>query len=306
VNYAQGVQIKRVIPSPFDDVLKVEHAPDWNAEEAKEEVEKAVNLAKASDVTILVLGELQEMSGEAASRESLDLPGREEQLLENMVGTGKPVVLVLLNGRPLNIKWAAEHVPAILEMWYPGTEGGSAAANLLFGDAVPGGKLPISWPRDVGQIPIPYAHNTTQAPENQGKRYWDEESTPLFPFGYGLSYSTFAFSNLKLSRTEMKAGESVEVSVDLENTGSTNADEVAQLYIHQESGSTSRPVRELKGFQRVALGPHEKKTLHFTLGPEELTYWSTATKSWVMEPAVFDVWAGGDSTAQLHSSFSIK
>ena len=266
---------------------------------------KAVALARSSDLTILVLGEAQNMSGEAASRESLDLPGQEEKLLESVSAVGKPVVLVLLNGRPLNIKWAAQHIPAILEAWYPGTQGGNAIANLLFGDAVPGGKLPITWPRDVGQLPIYYAHNTTQAPENQGKRYWDEESTPLYPFGYGLSYSTFTFSNLKLSHTDMKPGETIDVSVDLENTSASSADEVAQLYIHQQSGSTSRPVRELEGFERVTLAAHEKKTVHFSLGNDELTYWSTATKSWVEEAATFDVWVGTDSTASLHGNFNI-
>jgi len=266
---------------------------------------KAVTLARSSDLTILVLGEAQNMSGEAASRESLDLPGSEEQLLEAVAATGKPVVLVLMNGRPLNIKWAAQHVPTILEAWYPGTQGGNAVANLLFGDAVPGGKLPITWPRDVGQLPIYYAHNTTQSPENQGKRYWEEESTPLYPFGYGLSYSTFRFSNLKLDRQEIKPGETIDVSVDLENTGAATADEVAQIYIHQQSGSTSRPVRELKGFERITLASHEKKTVHFSLGNDELTYWSTSRKDWVEEPAIFDIWVGGNSNAELHSTFVI-
>jgi len=222
-----------------------------------------------------------------------------------VVAASKHVVLGLMSGRPLNIKWGTEHIPAILEIWYPGTQGGNAVANVLFGDAVPGGKLPFAWPRDVGQIPINYAHNRTQAPEDQGKRYWGEESTPLFPFGYGLSYSTFEFSNLRISRSEIRPGESLDVQVDLENTGNTAADEVAQLYIHQEYGSASRPVRELKGFERVALAPHEKKTLHFSLGKEELSYWNSAKKDWVLDRAVFDVWAGGDSDATLHSSFTV-
>jgi beta-glucosidase len=230
-------------------------------------------------------------------------PGRKKTF--SVAATGKPVVLVLFNGRPLNVQWAAQHIPAILDAWYPGTQGGNAVANLLFGDAVPGGKLPITWPRDVGQVPIYYAHNTTQAPQNQGKRYWDEESTPLYPFGYGLSYSKFTFSNLRLSRNEIKPGETIDVSVDLENIGVTSADEVAQLYIHQQYGSTSRPVRELKGFERVTLAAHEKKTLHFSLGNDELTSWSTAKKAWVEEPATFDVWAGADSTAKLHANFAI-
>jgi beta-glucosidase len=305
LNYAPGVQIRRKIPSFFDEIFHLKPQTVWTPQQSKDELSKAVALANSSDFTVLVLGEAQNMSGEAASRESLDLPGQEEKLLESVAATGKPVVLVLLNGRPLNIKWASEHIPAILDAWYPGTQGGNAVANLLFGDAIPGGKLPITWPRDVGQLPMYYAHNTTQAPENQGKRYWDEDSTPLYPFGYGLSYSKFTFSNLKLGRTEIKPGETIDVSVDLENTGATAADEVAQLYIHQQSGSTSRPVRELKGFERVTLAAREKKTVHFSLGNDELTYWSTARKDWVEEPASFDVWVGGDSTASLHANFNI-
>jgi beta-glucosidase len=306
LTYAPGVQIYRKFRSFFDDIFKLKPTVPWTAEQTKAEMSKAVNLASSSDLTILVLGEAQNMSGEAASRESLDLPGREEQLLEAVAATRKPVVLVLLNGRPLNIKWAAQHIPAILEVWYPGTQGGNAVANLLFGDAVPGGKLPITWPRDVGQIPINYAHNTTQSPEEQGKRYWDEESTPLYPFGYGLSYSTFAFSDLKVSQTQIKPGESIDVSFDVENTGALQADEVAQLYVHQRYGSASRPVRELKGFERITLAPHAKKTLHMSLGTQELSYWSTAKKDWVEEPADFDIWVGGNSEATLHASFEIK
>jgi beta-glucosidase len=305
VNYAPGVQIRRVFPSFFDQIFRTSPPPIWTAQQAREEMSKAVNLAKSSDLTVLVLGEAHDMSGEGASRESLDLPGEEEQLLEAVVTTGKPVVLVLLNGRPLNIKWAAAHIPAILEAWYPGTQGGNAVANLLLGDVVPGGKLPISWPRNVGQVPIFYSHNTTQAPENQGKRYWEEESTPLYPFGYGLSYSTFRFSNLKLSQSQIKPGEAIEVMFDVENTGNSTADEVAQLYIHQQSGSTSRPVRELKGFERITLPAHEHKTVHMSLGKEELSYWSTSKKDWVTEQAAFGVWVGGDSTASLHSDFVV-
>jgi beta-glucosidase len=305
VNYAQGVHVQRKFPSFFDEIMRIPPEIPWTDAQAKDEFSRAVRLASSSDVTVLVLGEQQKMSGEAASRDSLDLPGDEERLLEAVAAAGKPVVLVLFNGRPLDIKWASVNIRAILDVWYPGTQGGNAVANLLFGDAVPGGKLPFTWPRDSGQIPIYHAHNTTQAPENQGRRYWDEESTPLYPFGYGLSYSKFAFSNLKLSRSEIKPGETIDVSVDIENTGAATADEVAQLYIHQQYGSTSRPVRELKGFERVTLAAHEKKTVHFSLGNDELTYWSTATKSWVEEPAKFDLWAGADSTAQLHANFLI-
>ncbi|HZD48966.1 MAG TPA: glycoside hydrolase family 3 C-terminal domain-containing protein, partial [Silvibacterium sp.] len=305
VSYTPGVQIKRKFASLFDEIFHIEQPPDWSPEQAAQEIQKAVDLAKSSDVTILVLGEAQNMSGEAASRSSLDLPGKEEQLLEAVAATGKPLVVVLMNGRPLDIRWASTHVPAILEVWYPGTQGGNAVADLLFGDAVPGGKLPFAWPRDVGQIPINYAHNTTFQPENQARRYWNEESTPLYPFGYGLSYSTFRFSNVKVSQTSIRVGQSLDVAAEVENTGDITADEVAQLYIHQQYGSTSRPVRELKGFTRITLAAHEKKAVHFSLTPDDLRYWSTATRGWVQDPSDFDIWVGPDSTADLHATFTV-
>ena len=305
LTFAPGVEISRKFPSPFAQLSRSKPPAPWTLEQAKAELRKAADLAGSSDLTILVLGETQQMSGESASRESLALPGNEERLLEAVAATGKPVVLVLLNGRPLDIRWAAQHIPAILEAWYPGTQGGNAIANLLFGDAVPGGKLPVTWPRDSGQVPIYYAHNTTQGPESQGKRYWDEESTPLYPFGYGLSYTTFTFSNLHVSQPQFRIGQTAEVTADVENTGPSTADEVPQIYIHQQYGSTSRPVRELKGFERITLAAHEKKTVHFSLGSNELSYWSAAKKAWVEEPARFDVWVGADSQATLHGSFTI-
>jgi beta-glucosidase len=307
VEYAPGVDIARAYPSIFDAISGPRPAP-WSEAQKQEEFEKAVSLARASDVVIMVLGEHEEMSGEAASQSTLDLPGRQLELLKTVSGFGKPVVLVLVNGRPLDISWAASHIPAILEAWHPGTEGGNAIADVLFGDATPGGKLPVTWPRSAGQIPIYYAHHLTQAPEN-GKgftsRFWDIPTSPLYPFGYGLSYSTFSFSNLRVSKPEVKLGESVEVLVDVENTGRHAGDEVAQLYIHQRYGSTSRPVRELKGFERITLAPGEKRTVRFTLGKAELTYWSSAAKAWLQEPAVFDLWAGADSTAQLTTTFRV-
>jgi beta-glucosidase len=305
VTFVPGVEISRTFPSPFDQIFGSKPRTPWTPEQAKAELKKAVDLAGSSDLTILVLGEAQDMSGEAASRESLALPGEEEQLLEAVAATGKPMVLVLLNGRPLDIRWASQNIPAILEAWYPGTQGGNAIANLLFGEAVPGGKLPVTWPRNADQTPIYYAHNTTQSPENQGRRYWDEESTPLYPFGYGLSYSTFSFSDLQVSQAQFKIGQTVEVTAEVENTGASTADEVPQIYIHQQYGSASRPVRELRGFERITLAAHEKKTIRFRLGGDELSYWSAAKKAWVEEPARFDVWVGADSKASLHGSFII-
>jgi beta-glucosidase len=188
-------------------------------------------------------------------------------------------------------------------------EGGNAIADVLFGNVNPGGKLPVSWPRSAGQEPLYYNHNLTQDPESNPRftsRYWDISSKPLYPFGYGLSYATFRFANLGLSKARIKAGDSVAVDVDVSNTGSVPGDAVAQLYIHQRSGSASRPVRQLEGFRRVTLQPGETTTLHFSLGPDELQFWSPQAKRWVVEPGVFDVWAGEDATAELHAELTIE
>jgi beta-glucosidase len=269
----------------------------------------AVKSAVASaDVVVAVLGELSGMSSEAASRATLDLPGIQEQMLEVAAASGKPVVLVLENGRPLDVRWADEHVPAILESWYSGTEGGNAVADVLFGDVNPGGKLPVSWPRAAGEEPLYYNHNLTHEPEDSPtftSRYWDLNSKPLYPFGYGLSYTTFKFANLRLSKQSIKAGAATEVSVDVTNSGSRAGDAVAQVYIHQRYGSASRPVRELKGFERVALQPGETKTLKFPLGKDELQFWSPQSKQWVVEASKFDVWAGEDSRADLHAELTV-
>lgn len=245
------------------------------------------------------------MSGERASRSTLTLPGRQEQLLEAAVATGKPVVLVLLNGRPLNITWASQHVSAILDAWYPGTEGGDAVADLLFGDVNPGGKLPVTWPRSVGQVPIYYAHNLTQIPDDHNGRYWDDSSAPLYPFGYGLSYTSFKVDGLKQSASQVKSGLAFKVSVEVENTGRIAGDEVVQLYTHQRAGSASRPVRELKGFRRITLRPGEKQTVTFALDTKELGFWSSQTRRWAIEPGVFDLWVGTDSTAAEHATFTV-
>jgi beta-glucosidase len=308
VEYSQGVDIGRGFPSIFD-LLSGPRPGPWNEAQKREEFDKAVSLARSSDVVVMVLGEHEEMSGEAASQSTIDLPGRQLELLKAVAGLGKPVVLVLINGRPLEISWAASNISAILEAWHPGVEGGNAIADVLYGDANPGGKLPVTWPRTAGQIPIYYARHLTQQPETAKdfkSRYWDIPTSPLYPFGYGLSYSTFKFSNLRVSKPEVKLGESFEVLVDVENTGRRVGDEVAQLYIHQRYGSASRPVRELKGFERITLAPGEKRTVRFTLGKAELTYWSGAAKAWVQEPAVFDFWAGADSTAPLTTTLRVS
>jgi beta-glucosidase len=308
VEYARGGEIRRRFPSMFDAFFGGKKTEPLTDAQQMDEINRAVELARRSDVAVLVLGEAESMSGEAASQSSLDLPGKQQQLLEAVVATGKPVVVVLVNGRPLNVTWATEHVAAILEVWHPGTEGGNAVADLLFGDTAPGGKLPVSWPRNAGQIPVYYAHNLTHEPEtapNFKSRYWDEVSSPLYPFGYGLSYTQFAYSNLQIKKNEVKVGDTVEVSVDVENTGSRAGDDVVQLYLHQQSGSASRPVRELKGFRRLQLAPGEKRTVTFSVGSPERRYWSASERRWVEEAATFDVWAGTDSRAALHATFQV-
>ena len=310
VSYAHGPNIHREIPSPFENIpltAAIKEQLAQTTQEQQRSIAESVTLARQSDVAILVLGELDLMSGEYASRSSLKLSNGQQELLEAVSATGKPVVLVLVNGRPQDISWAAEHVPAILEAWYPGSQGGNAVADVLFGDANPSGHLPVSWPRNSGQLPLYYNHNLTQNPETAAdfkSRYWDVPSTPLYPFGYGLSYTTFSFDNLNVTAAA-KVGGVVDVSVDVSNTGNRAGDAVAQLYIHQRAGSASRPVRQLEGFERIALEPGAKRTVHFTLGKNELQFWSPAEKRWVVEPEQFDVWVGRDSTASLHGEFRL-
>jgi beta-glucosidase len=308
VTLVDGPKPTKVYPGMLDMLTGGKAAPPPTPEETAEWMAKAKAAAADADVVVAVMGETSNMNGEAASRASLDLPGIQEQMLKAVASTGKPVVLVLEGGRPLDIRWASEHVPAILEAWYPGTEGGNAVADVLFGDMNPGGKLPVSWPRTAGSEPLYYNHTRTHEPEDEPRftsRYWDLNSKPLYPFGYGLSYSTFKFANLQLSKTSMGVGDTTEVKVDVTNTSSVPGDAVAQIYIHQRYGTASRPVRQLKGFERIALLPGETKTLTFPLGKEELKYWNPQTKEWIVEPSEFDVWAGEDSTAGLHADLTI-
>ncbi len=308
VTYAPGPEIRRTFPSPFDEFNPGGIQPAQPQEESDAAFKTAVDTAREADTIIMVLGETDHMSGEAASRSSLDLPGRQQELLEAVAALGKLVVLVLLNGRPLSIAWAAENIPAILEAWEPGSEGGHAVAGALFGDTNPGGKLPASFPRSGGHAPTYYARTLTHAPEGSSmyrSRYWDSETTPLYPFGYGLSYTTFRIDNLKVSDAQVKVGGTLTVTADVTNTGRRAGDEVVQLYIHQKWGRDSRPVRELKGFERVSLQAGECKTVTFQLGPDALRYWSTSASGWVQDAAGFDLWVGADSQAELHGEFSV-
>jgi beta-glucosidase len=305
VRFAPGIRpAQRTFPSMFD--MWGDNAPvDPVDFDDAAELDRAVTLARDADVAVVVLGEWQNMIGEAASRSSLELPGQQLALLQAVAATGTPIVLLVMNGRPLDLRWAADNVPAILDIWYPGTQGGAAVADLLFGDVAPGGKLPFTWPRTVGQVPMIYSHTISHEPDNQGRRYWDEQSTPLFPFGHGLSYGRFEYSDLTVDRDSIQAGETVTVSVTVTNVGRRDGDEVAQLYIHQRHGSASRPVRELKGFQRLTLAAGESQTVRFPLGPDELRYWNAATKDWGIDTTPIEVYVGGDSTAATTVSFTI-
>src|SRR5256886_1785161 len=270
-------------------------------------VAEAVAAAKQADVAVLVLGEAGDMSGEAASRADLDLPGVQPQLLEAVHAAGTPVVLVVMSGRPLTIPWAAEHVPAIVESWFLGVEDGPALAAVLFGDVSPSGKLPVTFPRAVGQIPLYYDHKNTGRPTGPDKytsKYTDLPVPPLFPFGHGLSYTTFGYSALRLSAPRIAPAGTLRVSVTVTNTGSREGAEVVQLYVHDEVASVTRPVRQLVGFRRVSLKPGEARTVDFQLGPKELGLYNRDMK-FVVEPGKFRVFVGGSSEGGLAAAFEI-
>lgn len=268
----------------------------------------AVNAARNADFTILVVGESADMSAEAASRSDIDLPGRQNELVQRIHATGKPYVVVLMNGRPLTINWIAENTPAVLETWFPGTMAGPAIVDTLFGDANPGGKLPVTFPRSVGQIPLYYNHKRTGRPvlaeQKYTSKYLDISNAPLYPFGHGLSYTRFQLQNLRLDKLQVLPTESVKVSVDVTNRGKMTGDEVVQLYIHDIAASVTRPVRELRGFRRITLKPGERQTVEFTLTPDDLKFYDRDMKL-VLEPGEFQVIVGTSSEGGMQSTFEV-
>ncbi len=270
--------------------------------------QEAINLAKQSDVALVFVGELAEMVGEAASRSSLDLPGRQLELVQAIQATGKPTIVVLVNGRPLTIGWIVNNVPAILESWMGGSQSGNAIADILFGDVNPGGKLPVTFPRTVGQVPIYYNHmNTGRPPEAENRytsKYLDVPWTPLFPFGYGLSYTKFKISNLQLSASRIEANGKLTASVEVENVGRRVGDEVVQLYIRDPVATMTRPVKELKGFQRITLQPGEKRRVEFVLGSEHLGFWNREMR-YVVEPGECRVMVGSNSSDVIEAKFEV-
>ena len=276
---------------------------------AGDSLAEAVRAASEADAVVVAVGETAEMSGEATSRSTLDLPGRQLDLIRAIQQTGKPYAVVLMNGHPLAINWVAENSPAILETWFAGTQGGNAIADVLFADVNPGGHLPVTFPRSAGQEPLYYNHTSTGRPPSSEKytsKYLDVPVTPLFPFGHGLSYTTFRLSNLRLSNTRIAPTGSVQVSVDVENTGRRAGDEVVQLYIRDVAASRVRPVKELKGFERVTLQPGERRTLQFTLAPEQLGFYNQEMR-FVVEPGAFKVMAGTSSEdpQMLEATFEV-
>ncbi len=269
---------------------------------------EAVALARKSDVALVFVGESADMVGEAASRSSLDLPGRQMDLVKTIYETGKPTIVVLVNGRPPTIEWIVERVPAILESWMGGSQAGNAIADIVFGDVNPGGKLPVTFPRTVGQVPIYYNHmNTGRPPEANNRytsKYLDVPWTPLFPFGYGLSYTQFKITNLQVSAKSIRRNGKLIVSVEVENVGKRTGDEVVQLYIRNVAASMTRPVKELKGFQRVTLQPGEKRRVEFLLTGEQLGFWNREMR-FVVEPGDFKVMVGPNSEDVIETKFEV-
>ena len=267
----------------------------------------AVSAVQRADVAILFLGELAAMTGEASSRAYLDLPGKQRELLEAVAATGKPVVLVLESGRPLDIRWASDHVPAIVQAWFLGVQSGNAIADVLFGDASPSARLPLSWPRAVGQIPIYYNHKSTGRPSSTDRwhtGYLDESAEPLFPFGYGLTYTTFQYSNLTVDTPTVSPSGTIRVRADIHNTGQREGTEVVQLYVHDNVAPTSRPVRELKGFTRVSLTPGQSTTVEFSVAAHDVGSYDPNMR-WVVPEGTYDVWVAPNAAEGIQGRFEI-
>ncbi len=284
----------------------------WDNRPADVMINEALETANKADVIVAALGESAEMSGESSSRSNIEIPKAQKDLLAALLKTGKPVVLVLFTGRPLAIKWENENVPAILNVWFGGTEAGNAVADVLLGDVNPSGKLSTTWPQNVGQVPIYYNHKNTGRPLSEGKwfekfrsNYLDVSNDPVYPFGYGLSYTSFSYGDIKLSSSSIKNNESLTASAVVTNTGNKEGKEVVQLYIRDVVGSITRPVKELKNFQKINLKPGESKTVSFTITPNDLKFYNSGLK-WVSESGDFKVMIGGNSRDVKEAMFNLK
>ena len=297
--------LKNVSNVTFDDGVEIKSTKrDW--------IRKALDNAKKADVIVAVMGERENMTGEAGSQTNIDLPGIQKEFLAELKKLGKPIVLVLLNGRPLTLSWENENMDAIIEAWWPGTRGGDAIAQTLFGANNPNGKLPMSFPRNVGQLPIYYNHKNTGRPylgksdpeQKYKSRYTDVDNSPLFPFGFGLSYTTFEYSNLKITSDKIRFDEKLKVTVEVKNAGNFDGQEIVQLYIRDLVGSVTRPVKELKGFEKVSLKKGETKTVAFEISSEDLKFYNLEMKH-EAEAGKFEVFVGGNSDADLKTGFEL-
>jgi beta-glucosidase len=287
--------------------------PTIDTERTPEQLrQEAVKIASSCDIVVAVMGEAAEMSGESASRSEILLPGSQRQLLEALLKTGKPVVLVLFTGRPLAITWEQQNIPAILNVWFGGTEAGNAIADVVFGDFNPSGKLPVTFPQNIGQVPLYYNHKNTGRPLPEGgwyqkykSNYIDVTNEPLYPFGFGLSYTNFTYGDLTVDRSQLSELKTVKVSLKLTNSGKYDGEEVVQLYIRDMVGSITRPVKELKGFQKVFLKAGETRNISFTITPEDLKFYnSDLVYNW--EPGEFEVMVGGNSRDVKTGRFDVR
>jgi len=314
VTVLNGIRRQSAGTTTFAQACTLPHTepPDYNPAAdcpAGPGFDQAVAAANAADQVVLALGESREMSGEAAARSTLDLPGAQQQLIDRIKATGKPFVVVLFNGRPLTLEKVAASAPAVLEAWFPGVQAGNAVADVLFGKVNPGGKLPVSFPLKLGQVPLYYNHEPTGRPcdptQKWNSRYRDLPTcNPLYEFGYGLSYTTFRLSNLKLSSHSMKSGGKVTATVTVKNTGSRRGDEVVQLYIHDPVASISQPVRRLRGFERVTLAPGQARKVKFRLTGADVGFYNNSGR-FVVEPGKINVYVGNRSSGGLTDSFTV-
>lgn len=274
-------------------------------------IKEAVQNASKADVVVAALGEGSEMSGESSSRTDIGIPENQKRLLNALLKTGKPVVLVLFTGRPLAIKWESENVPAILNVWFGGIQTTNAIADVVFGDVNPSGKLPVTFPQNVGQVPIYYSHKNTGRPLPDGKwftkfksNYLDVSNEPLYPFGFGLSYTTFTYGDLKLSSNTLKPSQKITVTTTITNTGKLAGEEIVQLYIRDLVGTSTRPVKELKGFQKIKLQPGESKMVTFNLTEEDLKFYTSDLK-FIAEPGDFKVFVGSNVRDVKEADFKL-
>jgi beta-glucosidase len=276
----------------------------------KSSFKEAIELAKMAQVVVLVVGEkaglvLDCTSGESRDRSDLNLPGVQEEFVREIHATGVPIILILINGRPLTISWEKEYIPAIVEAWLPGEEGADAIADVIFGDYNPGGKLPISIPRAIGQIPIYHNHKPTGGISVWTWNYVEQNTTPLFPFGYGLSYTKFDYKNLRINKPQVNIGDEIEISFEVKNIGKVSGDEVVQLYFHDREATITRPVEELVGFKRVTLKPNEITTFKFIISTKQLGFYNNKME-FIIEPGAIEVFVGSINSDQSPKALDMK